>query len=185
MILPVHLYGAPVLREVSKPIKKDYPRLSELIENMFDTMHNADGIGLAAPQVGIPIRLFMVDISALDTEKDFAELRDMPKTKVFINATITERYGETVVYDEGCLSLPNISESVPRPSSIKIECLDELFEPKSEEYTGYYARIIQHEYDHIEGTMFIDRISPLRKQLIKSKLANIVKRKITCRYKFK
>ena len=148
-------------------------------------MHNADGIGLAAPQVGVPIRLFMVDISALDTEKDFAELRDMPKTKVFINATITERYGEIVVYDEGCLSLPNISESVPRPSSIKIEYLDELFEPKSEEYTGYYARIIQHEYDHIEGTMFIDRISPLRKQLIKSKLANIVKRKITCRYKFK
>ena len=185
MILPVHLYGAPVLREVGKPIEKDYPRLSELIENMFDTMHNADGIGLAAPQVGVPIRLFMVDISALDTEKDFAELRDMPKTKIFINATITERYGETVVYDEGCLSLPNISESVPRPSSIKIEYLDELFEPKSEEYTGYYARIIQHEYDHIEGTMFIDRISPLRKQLIKSKLANIVKRKITCRYKFK
>ena len=185
MILPVHLYGAPVLREVGKPIEKDYPRLSELIENMFDTMHNADVIVLAAPQVGVPIRLFMVDISALDTEKDFAELRDMPKTKVFINATITERYGETVVYDEGCLSLPNISESVPRPSSIKIEYLDELFEPKSEEYTGYYARIIQHEYDHIEGTMFIDRISPLRKQLIKSKLANIVKRKITCRYKFK
>lgn len=185
MILPIYLYGAPVLREVAKPIDNHYPNLSGLIENMFDTLHAAEGIGLAAPQIGLPIRLFIIDISLMDTENDFVDLKDMPKRKVFINAQITERYGDVVVHEEGCLSLPNISEAVPRHDSIKIEYLDENFEPHSEEYSGYFARIIQHEYDHIDGKIFIDHISPLRKQLVKSKLTNIIKRKTTCRYRFK
>ncbi len=185
MILPIHLYGSPVLREVAKNINRDYPNLSGLIENMFETLHEAEGIGLAAPQIGIPIRLFIIDISVMDTENSFEELKDMPKTKIFINAQITERYGDMVVHEEGCLSLPNISEAVPRHDSIKIEYLDENFEPHTDEYSGYFARIIQHEYDHIDGKLFTDHISPLRKQLVKSKLTNIAKRKVTCRYRFK
>lgn len=185
MILPIFLYGSRVLREVSKPIDKDYPKLKELIDNMFETMYNADGIGLAAPQIGLPIRLFVIDISPLDTEKTFAELKNYPKTKIFINAEIIERYGDMIVHEEGCLSLPNINEKVSRPDKIKIKYLDENFEEHLEEYEGYFARIIQHEYDHIDGKVFTDHISPLRKQLIKSKLTDIVKRKMNCKYRFK
>lgn len=185
MVLPIFLYGSSVLREVAKPIDKDYPNLKELIDNMFETMHNADGIGLAAPQIGLPIRLFVIDISPLDNEKIFKELKDYPKKKIFINAEIIECYGNIVEHEEGCLSLPNINEKVPRPDKIKIKYLDENFEEHLEEYEGYFARIIQHEYDHIEGKVFIDYISPLRKQLIKSKLMNIIKRKMNCRYRFK
>ncbi len=185
MVLPIFLYGSSVLREVAKPIDKDYPNLKELIDNMFETMHNADGIGLAAPQIGLPIRLFIIDISPLDTEKAFAELKNYPKTKIFINAEIIERYGDMTVHEEGCLSLPNINEKVSRPDKIKIKYSDENFEEHIEEYEGYFARIIQHEYDHIDGKVFTDHISPLRKQLIKSKLMDIVKRKMDCRYRFK
>ena len=185
MILPVYLYGSGVLREVAKPITEDYPNIRELIDNMFETMHNADGIGLAAPQIGRSIRLFVIDISPLDTERDFPQLRDCPKQKVFINAEITERYGDTVIYEEGCLSIPKINEKVPRPDKIKIKYLDETFREHEDEFEGYFARVIQHECDHIDGKMFVDHISPLRKQLIKSKLADIVKRKTTCSYKTK
>ena len=184
MILPIVLYGASVLREVAEPISPDYPELQTLIDNMFDTMHNAEGVGLAAPQIGLAIRLFVIDVSPIDKE-DFPELDKYPPTKVFINAEIVERSGELLNMDEGCLSLPQISERVPRHSKIRIKYLDENKQPHEDEFEGYYARVIQHEYDHIEGKVFTDNISPLRKQLVKGKLQNLVKRKVNCRYKFK
>lgn len=184
MILPVVLYGASVLREVAKPIEPDYPELPQLIENMFETMYHAEGVGLAAPQIGRAIRLFIIDVSPIDAE-DFPELKNYPPKKVFINAEIVERSGEIVEMDEGCLSLPKLSERVPRHSKIRIKYLDENLQPQDEEFEGYYARVIQHEYDHIEGKVFTDNISPLRKQLVKSKLQNIAKRKVICHYKTK
>jgi len=185
MILPVVLYGDPILREVAKPIKNDYPKLKELVENMFETMNTAEGIGLAAPQVGISIRLFVVNISSLDFEKDYPELKDHIKTAVFVNPKIVERSSEMISKEEGCLSLPKIHERVVRPNKIRIKYFDENFVEKDEIYEGFFARIVQHEYDHIEGKVFTDSILPLRKQLIKSKLVSIVKRKVDCNYKIK
>jgi peptide deformylase len=184
MILPVVLYGNSVLREVSKPVAKDYPNLKELIENMFETTRKADGIGLAAPQVGLPLRLFIIDISSLDEEKN-PDLKEKPKTAVFINPEILERSSDIVSREEGCLSLPDIHEKVSRPNKIRIKYSDENFVEKDEYYEGFFARIIQHEYDHIEGKVFTDNISPLRKQLIKSKLLNLTKRKVKCNYKYR
>lgn len=185
MILPVVLYGNSVLREVAKPIDKDYPNLKDLIANMIETQQNADGVGLAAPQIGLSIRLFVIDISSLNFEKDYPELKDHIKTVVFINPEIIEHFGDIVSKEEGCLSLPDIHEKVPRSSKVKIRYFDENFVEKEEVFEGFFARIIQHEYDHIEGKVFTDSISPLRKQLIKSKMINIVKKKINCKYKFK
>jgi peptide deformylase len=184
MILPIVLYGNPVLREVAKPIDKNYPNIKELIENMFETMNKAEGIGLAAPQIGLPIRLFVIDISTLDEDKN-PDLKGKPKQAVFINPEIIERSSDIISKEEGCLSLPDIHEKVPRSNKIKIKYLDENFVEKTEEQDGFFGRIIQHEYDHIEGKVFTDNISPLRKQLIKSKLLNLVKRKVKCDYKFK
>ena len=184
MILPVVLYGNSVLREVAKPIDKDYPNLKELIANMFETVQKADGVGLAAPQVGLPIRLFIVDITTIDEEKT-PDIKGKPKTAIFINPEITERFGDMVSKEEGCLSLPDIHEKVARNSQIRIKYLDENFVEKEEVQDGFFGRIIQHEYDHIEGKVFTDSISPLRKQLIKSKMINLVKRKVNCNYNFK
>ncbi|MDU1889941.1 MAG: peptide deformylase [Dysgonomonas sp.] len=179
MILPIYLYGQPVLRKVAKDIQPDYPNLKELITNMFETMYNADGIGLAAPQIGLDIRLFVIDLEPLaDDDDQFASFK-----KVFINPQITERQGELVRMEEGCLSLPGINESVEREEKIRIQYLDENFVPHDEEYDGFFARCIQHEYDHIEGKLFIDKISGIRKQLIKSKLNNLIKGRTNCRYK--
>lgn len=181
MILPIYLYGQPILRKETKEITKDYPNLTELIENMFETMYNADGVGLAAPQVGLDIRLFVIDLEPLaEDDPQFADFK-----KVFINPEIVERTGELVKMNEGCLSLPGISESVEREEKIRIQYLDEKFQSHEEEYGGFFSRCIQHEYDHLEATMFIDRISPIRKQLIKSKLNNLVKGKTNCHYRVK
>jgi peptide deformylase len=182
MILPVVLYGSPVLREVAKPIDKDYPNLKELIENMFETMRKADGIGLAAPQIGLSIRLIVIDASSL--VKDYPELKDR-NTAVLINPEIIDVSGELLNVEEGCLSLPQIHEKVPRRNKIKIKYLDENFVEQIETMEGFFARIVQHEYDHIEGKVFTDRISPLRKQLIKSKLIDLTKRKVDCKYKIR
>ena len=172
MILPVFLYGHPVLKKVAEPITKSYPKLDELIANMYETMHNADGVGLAAPQVGLPIRLFVADGSGFKDPK----VKDFKQ--VFINPTILEESGEEWIFNEGCLSIPKIREDVSRQFSLVIEYRDENFVKKKEKFDGTAARIIQHEYDHIEGVLFIEKISPLRKILIKSKLNDILKAQV-------
>lgn len=181
MILPIYLYGQPALRKVAHNIDKDYPNSDELIQNMFETMYNADGVGLAAPQVGLDIRLFVIDLEPL--------AEDEPKykgfKKVFINAEIIEETGEDISLQEGCLSIPGINENVTRKSTIRIKYLDEYFIEHDEIFTDFFARCIQHEYDHIEGKLFIDKISGIRKQLIKSKLNNMIKGQVNCSYKVK
>ena len=180
MILPIYIYGHPVLRKETKDIDATYPNLKELIDNMYETMYNADGVGLAAPQVGLEDRIFVIDLSPLADEEN-PEYKDLKKT--FINARITSRSGDTVSTEEGCLSIPGINESVPRLDTIEIDYLDENLQPHSETYTGFTARVIQHEYDHIDGILFTDHISAIRKRLIKAKLNGMVKGKVSCRYK--
>jgi len=184
MILPIYVYGWPLLRKKSEDITPGYPDLQQLIANMYETMYQAEGCGLAASQVGQNIRLIVIDGSPWADEEN---PDDMLKTfkKVLINPVITERTGDEQANEEGCLSFPKIRESVKRPSKIKIEYLDENFQPHSEEYEGMAARIIQHEYDHIEGIFFVDRISPLRRKLITAKLNAIAKGKTDCSYRIK
>jgi len=165
---------------VTTDINSSYPNLKELIDNMFETMYNAEGVGLAAPQVGLEDRIFVIDLSPL-ADEDHPEFKDLKKA--FVNARITKRTGEMSNYEEGCLSIPGINENVPRQDEIEIEYLDEYLEPHTETYTGFTARVIQHEYDHIEGILFIDHISAIRKRLIKSKLANMTKGKVNCHYR--
>lgn len=181
MVLPIYLYGQPILRKEAKDITPDYPNLKELIDNMFETMYKADGIGLAAPQVGLDIRLFVIDLEPLAEDNPlYSDFK-----KVFINPKIVEETGELVKMEEGCLSLPGINETVERKETIRIQYLDENFVSHDEVYGDFFARCIQHEYDHIEATLFIDRISGIRKQLIKSKLNNLIKGKVNCHYKVK
>jgi peptide deformylase len=179
MNYPVVLYGNPLLRKKAKPIDKDHEGLNEIIENMWETMYNSDGVGLAAPQAGLSIRLFVIDATAASDEEP--ELTDFKK--VFINPEIVERAGEEWIMNEGCLSLPEIREDVKRPDRVRIKYLDENFQSHDEVYTGYAARIIQHEYDHLEGILFIDYLTPLKKRLLKSKLRNISSGKVIPNYK--
>ncbi len=181
MILPIYLYGQPALRRETEEIDNTYPELSALIANMWETLAQADGCGLAAPQVGLSIRLFIVDGTML--AEDYPECEGFKK--VFINPEILEESEDECAYSEGCLSLPGISETVIRPTTIKIAYQDENFEEHIETYTGFAARIIQHEYDHLESHVFTDRISPLRRQFVKGKLANIAKGKTAARYRIK
>lgn len=176
MILPIYLYGHPVLQKAAAPISKDYPKLQELIANMYETMRNADGVGLAAPQVGLPIRLFVVDGAGFKDEK----VKNFKQ--VFINPTIIEEGGKDWNFNEGCLSIPKIREQISRKHNLIIKYHDENFVKKKEEFEGTAARIIQHEYDHIEGILFVEHISPLRKMLIKSKLNDILKAQIEVDY---
>ena len=180
MILPIYIYGHPVLRKETQDIDASYPNLKELIDNMYETMYNADGVGLAAPQVGLVDRIFVIDLSPLADEES-PQYEGLKKT--FINARIISRTGDMVSTEEGCLSIPGINESVPRHDEIEIEYLDENLEPHTETFTGFTARVIQHEYDHIDGILFIDHISAIRKRLIKSKLTNMTKGKVRCHYK--
>lgn len=181
MILPIYLYGQPVLRKVAEDITPDYPELKSLIENMFDTMHQAEGIGLAAPQIGLAIRLVVVDLDVIS--EDFPEFKDF--RKVYINAHILETSEESDSMEEGCLSLPGIHEKVTRPSSIHVKYLDENFVEHDEWVDGYLARVMQHEFDHLEGKVFVDRLSPLRRQMNKNRLTNLMKGKVQCTYKTK
>ena len=181
MILPIYLYGQPVLRKVAEDITPDYPELKSLIESMFDTMHHAEGIGLAAPQVGLAIRLVVVDLDVLS--EDFPEFKDF--RRVYINAHIIETSDETDTMEEGCLSLPGIHEKVTRSSRIHVQYLDENFVEHDEWVEGYLARVMQHEFDHLEGKVFSDRISMLRRQMNKTKLGNLAKGKVACGYKTK
>lgn len=180
MILPIYIYGHPVLRKETQDIDASYPNLKELIDNMYETMYNADGVGLAAPQVGLVDRIFVIDLSPLADEES-PQYEGLKKT--FVNARIISRTGDMVSTEEGCLSIPGINESVPRHDEIEIEYLDENLEPHTETFTGFTARVIQHEYDHIDGILFIDHISAIRKRLIKSKLTNMTKGKVSCHYR--
>ncbi|MCD8030994.1 MAG: peptide deformylase [Bacteroides sp.] len=179
MILPIYTYGQPVLRKVAEDITPDYPGLKELITNMFETLDKADGVGLAAPQIGLPIRVVVIDLDVLS--EDLPEYKDF--RKVYINAHILETSGEMESMDEGCLSLPGIHEPVKRPGRIRVRYMDEDFNEYEEGVEGYLARVMQHEFDHIEGKMFIDHLSPLRKQMIKGKLGAMLKGKVNCSYK--
>jgi len=188
MILPIIAYGDPVLRKLGKSIDKDYPALESLLENMFETMYGAKGIGLAAPQIGLPIRIFIVDATPFkDDEELELEERNFLSTfkQVFINAKIIDETGDEWVFNEGCLSIPDVREDVFRNETVKIEYLDEKFEKHTKEFSGIAARIIQHEYDHIQGILFTDKLSSLKKRLIKGKLANISKGKIRIDYRMR
>ncbi len=188
MILPIVAYGDPVLRKETETITKDYPNLDTVIENMFETMYEARGIGLAAPQVNLPIRLFIVDATPFEDDEDLSEEEQQFVStfkKVFINARIIEETGDEWAFNEGCLSIPDVREDVFRKPNIVMEYEDENFNKHKESFSGIVARIIQHEYDHIEGILFTDKLSPLKKRLIKSKLANISKGKVGIDYKMK
>lgn len=181
MIRPVYIYGSSVLRKVAQDITPEYPNIKELINDMFETMYHSDGVGLAAPQIGLSIRLFVID--ATPFEEDDEEVKDFKR--VFINAKIVERSGEKKFFNEGCLSIPNLREDVERDDVIRIQYLDENFEPHEEVFSGIRARIVQHEYDHLEGILFTDKVSPIRRQLLRNKLAGITKGRFSIDYKFR
>ena len=188
MILPIVGYGDPVLRKLGEEISPDYANLKQTISNMYETMYNACGVGLAAPQVGLPIRLFVIDTTPFsddeDLQKEEQELLNNFK-RTFINAKLIKEEGEEWVFNEGCLSIPDVREDVYRNERITIEYADENFTVKTEVFDGLIARVIQHEYDHIEGILFTDKISSLKKQLIKKKLQNIMDGKSRPDYKMK
>lgn len=177
MIYPIIMYGDPVLRQRAKEIEQGTD-LKQLIEDMFETMHNANGIGLAAPQIGKSIRLFVVDGTIMDDEPAMADFR-----KVFINPVILEENGLPWEYEEGCLSIPNIREKISRLENLRVRYYDQDWNLLEEDYDGLKARVIQHEYDHIEGKMFVDYLTPLRKRLLKGKLADISKGKVDTEYR--
>lgn len=190
MILPVIAYGDPILKRVGEEIDEDYKDLEPLIENMFETMYEASGVGLAAPQIGKSIRLFIVDASPFAEVEEGEEPDPMAEgldgfKKVFINPIIEEEDGDEWAFAEGCLSIPKIREEVYRKPKIKISYFDENWDFKEEEYDGYAARIIQHEYDHVEGVLFTDHLSPLKKRILKKKLVNISKGDIDVHYRMK
>lgn len=188
MIVPIVAYGDPVLRKKCTPITKEYPDLGELIANMWDTMYQASGVGLAAPQIGLAIRLFIVDTSPFgedeELEKEERELLGSFK-RVFINAQMVEETGTPWSFNEGCLSIPEVREDVSRRPHITISYLDEDFKPRTETFEGILARVIQHEYDHIEGILFTDKLSSLKKRLLKGRLAGIAKGKVDVEYRMR
>ncbi len=188
MIFPIVAYGDPVLRRETEIITKEYPKLDELLNNMFETMYEARGIGLAAPQVGASVRLFIVDATPFEDDEDLSEEEQKFVSsfkRVFINARILEETGDEWAFNEGCLSIPDVREDVFRQPNIVMEYEDENFKKHIETFSGIVARIIQHEYDHIEGILFTDKLSPLKKRLIKSKLANISKGNVNVDYRMK
>ncbi len=188
MILPIVAIGDPVLKKQAVDITKDYPKLDILLENMHETMYNAYGVGLAAPQIGLAIRLFLVDTAPFAEDDDLTndEQEQLKNFKrVFINARILEEEGEEWGFCEGCLSIPDVREDVFRKPIITVEYYDENFKKHTEKFDGLIARVIQHEYDHIEGVLFTDKLSTLKKRLIKGKLGNISKGKIDVDYRMR
>ena len=181
MILPIYTYGQPVLRKVAEDIDADYPELKQLVANMFETNERADGVGLAAPQIGLPIRVVIIDLTPL--AEDYPEYAEFQRA--YINGYIVEEEGETILMDEGCLSLPGIHEKVPRAERVHVQYVDENFVEHDEWVDGFLARVIQHEFDHLEGKVFTDRISPLRRQMNKGKFNALLTGKVRCDYKVK
>lgn len=188
MVLPIIAYGDPVLRKVGTNITADYPNLKELIANMFETMEASHGVGLAAPQIGLPIRLFVIDASPFADDDDLSsEERNLLKNfrKTFINAQIIEETGDKWSFNEGCLSIPGVREDISRHKKLTIKYLDENFTPQELTIDGLAARIIQHEYDHIEGILFTDKLSAFKKRLLKGKLTDISKGKVNVDYRMR
>lgn len=194
MILPIIAYGDPLLRKVATPIDETYPDLDKLIEDMFETMYEASGVGLAAPQVGKSIRLFIVDAEPFAedeegeddpefTPEQLAEMKDFKR--VFINARLINETGKEWGFKEGCLSIPHLRENVDRKAEIEIEYYDRQFKKHVEKFDGMIARVIQHEYDHLEGILFTDKISPFKRKMLAGKLADISNGKITADYKLR
>lgn len=184
MIYPIYVYGSAILRTESEAVERDFPELNKLIDNMFETMYNADGVGLAAPQIGKNIRLFVIDISVEKQDEESENSENTQNMKMtFINPEIYERSDDEILFSEGCLSVPGVHEDVSRPTSIKIRYMDENFVEHDCEFSGFAARVIQHEYDHIEQKLFVDHLSPLRKTLLKSKLNAMTKGKYNASYK--
>lgn len=187
MIYPIYVYGTSVLRKKTIEIDRNYPELAKLIGDMFETMKFSEGVGLAAPQIGLSIRIFVVDATGsgpeeegIETEEDLSDFK-----KVFINPKITKYEGEPWTFNEGCLSIPDLREDVDRPEKVRIKYYDEAFNYHDEEFDGVKARIIQHEYDHLEGVLFVDKINPLRKRLIAGRLNAISLGKVDIHYKIK
>ena len=181
MILPIYAYGQPVLKKVATDITADYPNLSELIANMWETMYNAQGVGLAGPQIGLPIRLFILDSTQMEKEGEpFKGIK-----KVMINAQKVEETGAMKPYEEGCLSIPDIRGDVQRPEVLTIRYLDENFEEHIETFSELNARVIQHEYDHIDGVLFTEHLKPLKRRLVRRKLDKIRKGQIKLEYRMK
>jgi peptide deformylase len=201
MILPIVAYGDSILRKVAKEITPDYEGLHELIENMFETMYAAPGVGLAAPQIGKDIRLFIVDSAYVLAKKEPTPEEETPIDKdnqkedefagetgirqVFINAKMLKEFGKLWAYEEGCLSIPGIREEIYRPESILIEYYDEQFNKHTKEFNGFTARVIQHEYDHIQGILFTDKLNPIKKRILRNKLSNISKGLVDVKYKMR
>lgn len=181
MILPIYIYGLPVLRKPTEEIERDYEGLQQLLKDMFETLRKSEGVGLAAPQVGLPIRVAVVDLDIMsDDQPEFKGY-----LKAFINPYIEESAGEIVSYEEGCLSFPGIHEKINRPDKVRVTWYDENFEFHDEWFEGFPARVLQHELDHLNGKCFIDRMSPLRRQMNRSRLNALVTGKFNCDYKFK
>ena len=188
MILPIVAYGSTVLKKKAKDLPNDYPNVMQLIENMWETMYASNGVGLAAPQIGLSLRLFLVDTApfADDETLDIDDVKILESFKrVFINPTIIEEDGEIWEFNEGCLSIPDIREDVSRHERIKMNYLDEYFKPQTIILSGLVARVVQHEYDHIEGILFTDHLSPLKRRLLKAKLTSISKGAIEVEYPMK
>lgn len=181
MIYPITVYGDPVLRKVAEDIDQNFEGLDKLVDDMFETMYNAEGVGLAAPQIGLTSRIFVVDLSALEDEE--LNLKDFKKA--FINPYLSEKSGDKVLMEEGCLSIPGIREDVLRFDHIRLKYFDLNWQEHDEIYTGFTARVLQHEYDHLEGVMFVDYASPLKKRLLKGKLTDITKGKATVSYRIR
>jgi peptide deformylase len=181
MILPVYLYGSPVLRKKAIAVDKNNTGLNAFIDDLWETMYNSDGVGLAAPQVGKSIRVFVVDSSAMESEDPIVKTFK----KTFINAKIIESSGDESLFNEGCISIPNIREDVSRPPRIRIQYLDENWINHDEYFEGIPARIIQHEYDHLEGILFVDKIPSIRRKLLNGRLLAITKGKVDVAYKIK
>lgn len=181
MIYPITVFGDPILRKVTSEIDQNYIGLEKLVTDMFETMYNAEGVGLAAPQIGLSVRVFVVDLSPLGEDNPL--LKDFKKA--FINPYITEKEGDKILMDEGCLSIPGIREDVLRFNTIRIKYFNENWQEYDEVYTGFAARVLQHEYDHLDGIMFVDYCSPLKKRLLKGKLSDISKGQVTTTYKIK
>ncbi|WP_212006367.1 peptide deformylase [Chitinophaga sp. HK235] len=187
MILPIVAYGHPVLRKVAEDITPDYPKLKELIANMWETMYGSNGVGVAAPQINKSIRLFVVDSKQIIDNLEDDEKNDYPGDngikEVFINAQIVETGGKEWAYNEGCLSIPKVREDVNRAETVTLSYVNENFEPQQKTFTGVTARVILHEYDHIDGKLFIDHLKPLKRRMLKSKLEDITKGKVRVDYK--
>jgi len=184
MLLPIYAFGQPLLKQVAEPITSEHPDLQELLANMWQTMYNADGVGLAAPQIGLSIRLFLIDTEDVDRKGEKADT-DVGLKQVFINAQILEETGDLWTYEEGCLSIPKVTGDVERQKQIRLQWQDEKFETHEAVFTGINARVIQHEYDHIEGLLFTEKLKPIKRRMVQRKLEDIRQGKIQTDYRMK